>query len=391
VRRSTADNGGVDREITGADGLTGRGSARGLVASPGTIGRAAGIVITLASTVTLVTLHLLAGVPVPAWFDVLNGGSAVAGVVCVLAPWDRISTAWLHLIPILGTLVIAVGIHVIGAYGDIAANYYIFVAVFAAYAFSSRRAVAGYVAFAAAASSLTLFYPTARVSHPPAQVAIGILTLVVIAGIITVLREGLQARQRRLEELAVRDPLTGVGNYRLLTERLDYEIARHRRSGACLSVVLFDLDGFKEINDTLGHQVGDRVLVDVARALSGCVREHDTVARQGGDEFSIIAPETDAEQVWQLAARAQEAVSAMANGCLSTGVGVATFPTEAADSDRLLALADADLRRNKQGLRPRERNAEPSTRTVEIGVPFAGLAVGEPTGQPLLAASAGTG
>jgi hypothetical protein len=81
----------------------------------------------------------------------------------------------------------------------------------------------------------------------------------------------------------------------------------------------------------------------------------------------------------------------MANGRLSTGVGVATFPTEAADSDRLLALADADLRRNKQVLRPRDRNAEPSTGTVEIGAPFVGLAVGEPTGQPLLAASAGTG
>ncbi len=366
-------------------------SSAGLVATRRAVGRAAGLVITLASTVTLVTTHLLVGGPVPVWFDVLNAASVITGAACVLAPWERISAAWLHLLPILGTLEIAVGIRVIGAYGNVAANYYILVAVFAAYAFSSRRAIAGHVTFAAAASSLALFYPTNRSNHTPAQVAVGILTLVVIAGIITMLREGLQARQRRLEELAVRDPLTGVGNYRLLTERLNYEIARHRRSGACLSVLLFDLNGFKEINDTLGHQVGDRVLADVARALAGCVREQDTLARQGGDEFSIIAPETDSEQVWWLAARATEAVRATAVGCLSTGVGVATFPTEAADSDQLLALADADLRRNKHALRPRKQSAEPGTDTPGLGEPPARLVLSGPAPQPLLSASAGAG
>jgi diguanylate cyclase (GGDEF)-like protein len=266
-------------------------------------------------------------------------------------------------IPVLGTVQIAVGIRLIGAYGDIADNYYIFVAVFSAYAFSSRRAVAGQVAFASAASALPLLYAT-RSSHMPAQVAVGILTLVLLSGIVTVLREGLQARQRRLEELAVRDPLTGVGNYRLMTERLEYEIARHRRSSTSFSVLLFDLDGFKEINDTFGHQVGDRVLADVARALSGSVREQDTVARQGGDEFSIIAPETDAGAAWRIAARAQLAVSAAANGSLSTSIGLATFPTDATDPDGLLSRADADLRRNKPSQQPRSRNPVPGPRAV---------------------------
>lgn len=99
----------MDREIAEVDGLTGTVSARGLVASPATIGRAAGVVITLASTVTLVTLHLLAGVPVPVWFDVLNVGSAIAGVVCVLAPWDRISAAWLHRTPFVDPSRVRVG------------------------------------------------------------------------------------------------------------------------------------------------------------------------------------------------------------------------------------------------------------------------------------------
>ena len=324
------------------------------------------MVITLASLATLGTVHLPGGLPVPIWFDVLVAASAITGAVCVVVPWDRISVAWLHLIPVLGTVQIAVGIRVIGAYGDIAANYYIFVAVFSAYAFSSRVAVAGQVAFASAASALPLFYTTSRSSHTPAQAAVGILTLAVVAGIVTVLREGLQARQTRLEELAVRDPLTGVGNYRLMTERLDYEIARHRRSGRSFSVLLFDLDGFKEINDTFGHQVGDRVLSEVARTLTGSVREQDTVARQGGDEFSIIAPETDTEGAWRLAARAQQAVRATANGSLSTSIGLATFPTDAEDPDRLLAQADADLRRNKEVLRPQHRSAARAPRTATL-------------------------
>ena len=342
--------------------MTDTGEARGLVAARRTVGRAAGLVITVASLATLGTVQLPGGLPVPVWFDLLVAVSAITGAVCVLVPWDRISVAWLHLLPALATVQIAVGIRVLGAYGDIASNYYILVAVFSAYAFSSRVAVAGQVAFSSAASALPLFYATGRASHTPAQVAVGILTLVVVAGIVTVLREGLQARQRRLEDLAVRDPLTGVGNYRLMTERLDYEVARHRRSGTCFSVLLFDLDGFKAINDTFGHLVGDRVLADVARALVSSVREQDTVARQGGDEFSILAPETDAEGAWRLAARAQQAVSAAANGSLSTSIGVATFPTDAHGSDRLLAQADADLRRNKEIVRPRQRIAEPAAR-----------------------------
>ena len=354
----------MDTEPATAGGLIGGDPARGLVAGQRAVGRAAGLVITLASLVTLAAVHLPGGLPVPGWFDLLAVGSAVTGGVCVLAPWDRISPTWLHLIPVLGTVEIAVGIRAIGAYGDIASNYYIFVVVFSAYAFSSRLAVAGQVTLASAASALPLFYATARFSHTPARVAVDILTLVVIAGIVTVLREGLQARQRRLEELTVRDPLTGVGNYRLLTERLDYEIARHRRSGAALSVLVFDLDGFKEINDTFGHQVGDRVLADVARALTGSIREQDTVARQGGDEFSIVAPQTDSEQAWRLAARAQRAVAVATNGSLSTSVGIATFPADAGDPDRLVARADADLRANKQLLQPRQRQAAPSTRSA---------------------------
>jgi diguanylate cyclase (GGDEF)-like protein len=83
-----------------------------------------------------------------------------------------------------------------------------------------------------------------------------------------------------------------VGNHRLLCERLTYEIARHIRSGEPLTVMLLDLDGFKQVKDRSGHLAGDRVLCKVAQALASSIRAHDTVARQGADEVSILAPQT---------------------------------------------------------------------------------------------------
>ena len=144
------------------------------------------------------------------------------------------SACWLHVLPVIAALEVAWGVRVVGVYGDIAANYYELVVVFSAYAFSARGAIVAHVAFAAAASILPLFYLRSRGGEVAARALVGVVMLVVVAGIVTLLRERLEARQRELEELAVRDPLTGVGNYRLLTDRLEYEIARHRRSGGSI-------------------------------------------------------------------------------------------------------------------------------------------------------------
>jgi hypothetical protein len=102
-----------------------------------------------------------------------------------------------------------------------------FVAAFAGYAFSGRGAIVAHLAFTSAASTLPLFYVHSPRGLLGARALVGVLLLVGVAGIVTVLREGLGARQRELEELAARDPLTGVGNYRLLSDRLDHEIARY--------------------------------------------------------------------------------------------------------------------------------------------------------------------
>jgi diguanylate cyclase (GGDEF)-like protein len=313
-----------------------------------TVGRVAGVAMTVSALAALASILLLSNRNVPPSFGFAVAASFASGVVSVFVPWDEIPAYWLHALPIVATVQTAVGIRLAGTFGDIAANYYIFIAVFAAYAFSSRRAVVAHVTLAAAASMLPLLYHGYQGGLIGARIATGLLTLIVVSGIVTVLREGLEERRHELEQLAARDPLTGVGNYRLMSERLDYEIARHRRTGRAFSVLLLDLDGFKAVNDTFGHLVGDNVLIEVARALTGSVRAQDTVARQGGDEFSILAPETGAEDSEQLALRVERAVAAAAAGAVTTCVGRVTFPHDATEPAALLALADADLRRAKE-------------------------------------------
>lgn len=98
----------------------------------------------------------------------------------------------------------------------------------------------------------------------------------------------LKDSQRRLENLAYHDPLTQLPNRALLADRLQQAIAQAKRQRTLLAVCYLDLDGFKQINDTLGHAVGDRLLIAVAERLRTCMRCSDTVARLGGDEFVVL-------------------------------------------------------------------------------------------------------
>lgn len=118
--------------------------------------------------------------------------------------------------------------------------------------------------------------------------------------------EQLDQAKRQLERLALYDPLTGLANRTLLADRMGQAIARAERGSRPPSALLFDLDEFKDINDGLGHDAGDRILVEVAHRLTGVVRETDTVARLGGDEFAILLPDASEEQVLRVADRALE-------------------------------------------------------------------------------------
>src|SRR4249920_4019190 len=105
-----------------------------------------------------------------------------------------------------------------------------------------------------------------------------------------------QGASKRLEREADADPLTGLANHRAFHVRLATEVERAQRYGRPLSLACLDVDGFKDVNDQFGHQVGDRVLREVAVRLTTVARAADLVARIGGDEFAILLPETTAEE-----------------------------------------------------------------------------------------------
>lgn len=168
--------------------------------------------------------------------------------------------------------------------------------------------------------------------------------------------EALQGANHQLQELATTDGLTNVGNRRVFTDRLVLEMERARRSARPLSLVLFDLDHFKQLNDTRGHQEGDRALVRVAALLAEGRRAIDLVARFGGEEFTLLLPETEHGPAVALAERLREAI-AQQIGC-TVSAGVATFPTQAQDGATLVSAADRAMYEAKRSGRNRVVSAQ---------------------------------
>jgi diguanylate cyclase (GGDEF)-like protein len=144
------------------------------------------------------------------------------------------------------------------------------------------------------------------------------------------------------------DPLTGVGNYRKLHERLHAATAQDPERFALLTL---DVDRFKEINEVHGHLEGDRLLQEVGRVLTENVRGTDVVARQGGDEFSVLMPGSTEEGAAMLARRIEEAlasIEAADHAPVRASIGVAMYPQDGATPDDLLEKADMQLRLTKE-------------------------------------------
>ncbi len=162
-----------------------------------------------------------------------------------------------------------------------------------------------------------------------------------------------RAAQKRIEHLAHFDMVTGLPNRALLADRLAQETARALRVGGEFAVLLFDLDGFKAVNDTWGHAAGDRVLTQVGERLRKCVRASDTVGRLGGDEFLAILPEASVEGASGVAEKVRESlrepyVLDAATAHLSTSIGVSLFPANGSDPEQLQRAADAALYKAKR-------------------------------------------
>lgn len=161
-------------------------------------------------------------------------------------------------------------------------------------------------------------------------------------------------REAAMHRLAHEDALTGLPNRRLLEDRLRQALARTRRHGGCVALLLIDLDGFKRINDHYGHQAGDEVLAQVARRLLDCVRSVDTVSRIGGDEFVILLDEpahpADAERVAQtlLGVVAEPILFGVHRLRVGASIGISVAPQDSIDAETLLHCADAAMYRAKQ-------------------------------------------
>ncbi|HEY0195372.1 MAG TPA: diguanylate cyclase [Kofleriaceae bacterium] len=164
----------------------------------------------------------------------------------------------------------------------------------------------------------------------------------------------------RLAQLAVTDGLTSLYNHRHFHERLSLEVERAQRSGASLSLLMLDVDHFKQFNDTFGHPAGDEVLRQLARVLTDARRLNDLVARYGGEEFAVILVDTNKFAAAKLAERIRERVhahefadAAPRAGRIGVSIGVATLADDGVDAEALVRAADTALYAAKRGGRNR--------------------------------------
>lgn len=180
-----------------------------------------------------------------------------------------------------------------------------------------------------------------------------------VAGAVMVFRDVSEARSMELSlsHLAHHDVLTGLPNRVLLSDRLSHAISLARRRGHHLAVLFMDVNGFKAVNDSLGHAVGDKLLQEVGRRLRASVRESDTVGRYGGDEFVVVLSEVDqAVNAARHAEKILEALSAphaIEDHALhaNVSIGISVFPDDGTDAETLVRCADAAMYRAKKSRR----------------------------------------
>jgi diguanylate cyclase (GGDEF)-like protein len=185
------------------------------------------------------------------------------------------------------------------------------------------------------------------------------------------------ATTHSLREQAETEPLTGLGNRRRLQRALDQHLSRARRYGERVALLLFDLDRFKAVNDELGHETGDAVIVACAQALRERTGGYDELVRLGGDEFVVVAPVPDVLDARRLAQELRECIAQRCNALLPPGwgltaaIGVAVFPDAAVDPESLLRAADIALYRAKDSAHDGVVVAEPAATEVTAWRPNA--------------------
>jgi diguanylate cyclase (GGDEF)-like protein len=220
---------------------------------------------------------------------------------------------------------------------------YVWLGLFAAYFFTPRHAAAqlGFMA----AAYLAVLLASVRVEAVPAAWLTLVGILFPAAGLLRAMRDGVEGLVERLSEAALTDTLTGLKNRLALDEELHADVERALRYETPLSLVIGDLDYFKSVNDRLGHRAGDEALVRAGRVLMRHRRAGDSIARTGGEEFTILLPGASEHEAYLVSERMRAAVEHEFEGDvgLTFSFGIATFPDHGRSADAVLEAADQAL------------------------------------------------
>jgi diguanylate cyclase (GGDEF)-like protein/putative nucleotidyltransferase with HDIG domain len=289
-------------------------------------------------------------------------GGAIMTVLLALGG-RRLPTWALQLFLACGTVLIEWVIYGTGESASTYTVFYFWIAIYAFQFFTTLQAV-GQVVFVFMSYGIILGLFDDPTSPGGLRWALTTTALVVAGAMIGVLKNSNARLVADVTEAARSDSLTGLLNRRGFDERFAVELARARRQGERLSLMIGDLDRFKELNDVYGHQEGDEVLRVVGQTIANTARESDASARIGGEEFAILLPDTDEQGAYlaaeRLRAAVQKACSDLPNA-LTISVGVATFPQHGVEGDSLMRAADAAVYMAKQLGRDRTVLFDPET------------------------------
>ncbi len=305
-----------------------------------------GGVLLIVTAVTTLATALLLGVNVGWEIETLTAVTAVIGLACLRVPWERWDVRLLLAIPVIAIVQVAFAVALVDF---VLTCLFLPVALYVALVFASSTITLPFLAL----MTLALLMPFAYSDEPNRDIALWVLVVGPAVVFVTVvagrLMAGVHTSREAYRRLSVVDGLTGVGNYRALMTRLHHETGRHARRSREFALLTLDLDQFKVVNETNGHLVGDALLAIVGSLLDVKVRNEDGVYRQGGDEFSVIAPETGREEAALLSSRIEEALRGIRSGDVrvSASIGTAVFPHDGSDPAELLDAADFDLRSQK--------------------------------------------
>jgi diguanylate cyclase (GGDEF)-like protein len=282
--------------------------------------------------------------------------AAYAVALGFLIAFDRLPLWVYEASPLLGTALVSLVVDFGGSQAATAyAMYYFWVALAACYFLRPPIAVF-HLAVASAAYGIVLLVGPSGITLPGLKWMMVTGTLMVVGLLMITLRSQVERLVGQLAAAARTDSLTQLANRRELEDRFVAELERSTRTARPLSVLVLDLDWFKEYNDRFGHNAGDRALVMLADALKRATRTSDVVARLGGEEFGVLAPETDETEGFLLAERLRaevRAAFARETEKMTISCGVASFPVHGITSGELLHAADRALYEAKESGRDR--------------------------------------